>query len=116
MGKVRVVITLAAIAALVIITIGLVHAQSMDTRLRRVEDRLDLVRDEQLRRSSRFDHVEQRLATLEAHRIEARLTRLEAFAETSRTILIGVAIAVAAQTVEMLSRTLRRKNPNGGRA
>ena len=112
MRLVRSLIVTAGVVAIVIIIIGVAHAQSLDGRLRRVEERLDDVRDEQLRRTARIGGLERRMELLEAQRADLRLTRLEAYAETNRTILIGVAIAVAAQTAEMLLRTLRRK-PNG---
>lgn len=77
----------------------------------------DLLREQvqELRRQqgiagANINHLEVRISNLETLALERRLTRLETLGESNRTILLGLAGAMALQLLETLFRIL-----SGGR-
>jgi hypothetical protein len=64
------------------------------------------IRDRGLRNEYNISHHERRISELERLDIAQRVSKLEAYAESNRQLLIGVTLAVAVMGVESLGRLL----------
>ena len=105
---------------IVIITAVGVEAQGIqERRIELLEERINAVRDEQLRRGGRIEQVENRVEKLHELRLDQRLIVLETIAQTNRTLILGTALAVIPMFIKTMfdlitSISLRRKNNRGG--
>ena len=71
-----------------------------------LKERVQELRRQQGIMGANVDHLAGRIANLETLALEKRLTRLETLGESNRTILLGLAGAMALQLLETLFRIL----------
>lgn len=98
-----------AIVALSLLAVGVVHVVAAAQTIRDVDQRLYQVERDIQRAADKSESLTGRVAALEALRLEYRLTRLETISESNRTLLLGIAGAVALQVLDMALRMVRRR-------
>ena len=107
----RLVLLTLAYISIAVIGVGLVQitvaAQTNEQRVREIDKAVQQLERDKAEGWALHREFDNRIKVIEGLQLEKRLVTLEVYAETNRTLLFGIAIAVVAQVVEMLFRILK---------